>query len=127
MPIAVNGQPVGSGEMHFNVIAPRYFEVLGTPFVLGRDFTNRDDATAPPVAIVNEAFVRQYMKDVAPLGQQVSVVGSPQDMQVVGVVRDAVYEDLRQTPPPTVYASLSPKRASIRQRLRSTLPGPLRR
>ena len=105
MPIAVNGQPVDSGEMHFNVIAPRYFEVLGTPLVLGRDFSNRDDATAPPVAIVNEAFVRQYMKDVAPLGQQVSVVGSPQEMQIVGVVRDAVYEDLRQTPPPTVYAA----------------------
>ena len=104
MPIAVNGQAVG-GEMHFNVIAPRYFEVLGTPFVLGRDFTNRDDATAPPVAIVNEAFVRQYMKDSVPLGQRVSVVGSPQEMQVVGVVRDAVYENLRQTPPPTVYAA----------------------
>jgi predicted permease len=104
MPIAVNDQPVG-GELHFNVIAPRYFEVLGTPFVLGRDFTNGDNATAPPVAIVNEAFVRQYMKDGVPLGQSVSVVGSPQDMQVVGVVSDAVYESLRQTPPPTVYAA----------------------
>jgi predicted permease len=108
MPIAVNGQPVRgdiSGEMHFNVIGPRYFEVLGTPFVLGRDFTNRDDAAAPLVAIVNEAFVRQYLKDVAPLGQRVSVVGSPQEMQVVGVVGDTVYENLRQTPPPTVYAA----------------------
>ncbi len=109
MPIALNGQPVsgeiGGREMHFNVIAPRYFEVLGTPFVLGRDFTNRDDATAPRVAIVNEAFVRQYIKDAAPLGQRVSVVGSAQDMEVVGVVRDAVYESLRQTPPSTVYAA----------------------
>jgi predicted permease len=105
MPIAVNGQPAGSGELHFNVIAPRYFEVLGTPFALGRDFTNRDDATAPRVAIVNEAFVQQYMKDAAPLGQRVSVVGAPQDMEIVGVVRDAVYENLRQVPPPTVYAA----------------------
>jgi predicted permease len=108
MPIAVNGQPVAgeiSGEMHFNVIAPGYFEVLGTAFVMGRDFTNRDDATAPPVAIVNEAFVRRYMKDAVPLGQRVSVVGSPQEMQIVGVVRDAVYEALRQAPPTTVYAA----------------------
>src|SRR4051812_35601136 len=45
------------------------------------------------------------MKDVVPLGQRVSVVGSPRDMEVVGVVRDAVYESLRQTPPPTVYAA----------------------
>jgi putative ABC transport system permease protein len=104
LPIAVNGQLIG-GETHFNMIAPRYFEVLRTPFALGRDFTNRDDETAPPVAIVNETFVRQYMRDVAPLGQRLSVVGSPRDMQVVGVVRDAVYENLRQTPPPTVYAA----------------------
>jgi predicted permease len=108
MPIALNGQPVRgdiSGEMHFNVIGPRYFEVLGTPFVLGRDFTKHDDATAPAVAIVNETFVRQYLQHVPPLGQRVSVVGSRQDMQVIGVVRDAVYEELRQTPPPTVYAA----------------------
>jgi predicted permease len=85
MPIAVNGQPLGSGEMHFNQVAPRYFDTLNTSFVLGRDFTFRDDATAPGVAIVNE------------------VVGSPAERQVVGVVKDAVYETLRQTPPPTVY------------------------
>ena len=126
MPIAINGQPVGSGDMHFNVIAPRYLEVLGTPFVLGRDFTNRDDATAPPVAIVNEAFVRQNMQDAAPLGQQVSVVGSPQDMQVVGVVRDAVYESLRQTPPPTVNAAYLQSRADT-VTPRFTLPGLSRR
>ena len=103
MPIAVNGQPVGSGEMHFNQVAPRYFETLSTPFVLGRDFTLRDDATAPGVAIVNEAFVRQYMPTGSPLEQRVSVVGSRRERQVVGVVKDAVYETLRQTPPPTVY------------------------
>jgi putative ABC transport system permease protein len=103
MPIAVNGQPVGSGEMHFNQVAPRYFETLNTPFVLGRDFTVRDDATAPGVAIVNEAFVRQYLPNGRPLEQRVSVVGSPAEREVVGVVKDAVYETLRQTPPPTVY------------------------
>jgi predicted permease len=103
MPIAVNGQPVGSEELHFNQVAPRYFETLGTPFVLGHDFTIRDDATAPGVAIVNEAFVRQYMPTGSPLGQRVSVVGSRDERQVVGVVKDAVYESLRQAPPPTVY------------------------
>jgi predicted permease len=105
MPIAVNGQPIPSGEMHFNLVAPRYFETLSTPILLGRDFTLRDDATAPGVAIVNEAFVRHYMPNGSPLEQRVSVVGSPRELQVVGVVKDAVYEGLRQTPPPTVYAA----------------------
>src|SRR6185436_10947592 len=85
MPIAVNAQPIGSGELHFNQVAPRYFETLRTPFVLGRDFTLHDDATAPGVAIVNESFVRQYMTGVSPLDQRVSVVGSREN-QVVGVV-----------------------------------------
>jgi predicted permease len=105
MPIAVNGQPIASGELHFNLVAPRYFETLSTAIVLGRDFTLRDDATAPGVAIVNEAFVRHHMPNGSPMEQRVSVVGSPRELQVVGVVKDAVYEDLRQTPPPTVYAA----------------------
>jgi putative ABC transport system permease protein len=105
MPIAVNGQPIAAGEMHFNLVAPRYFETLSTPIVLGRDFTLRDDATAPGVAIVSEAFVRHHMPNGSPLEQRVSVVGSPRELQVVGVVKDAVYEGLRQTPPPTVYAA----------------------
>jgi predicted permease len=105
MPIAVNGQPIASGELHFNLVAPRYFETLSTPIVLGRDFTLRDDASAPGVAIVNEAFVRHHVPNGSPLEQRVSVVGSPRELQVIGVVKDAVYEDLRQTPPPTVYAA----------------------
>jgi predicted lysophospholipase L1 biosynthesis ABC-type transport system permease subunit len=73
--------------------------------VLGRDFTFRDDAMAPGVAIVNEAFVHQYIPNGRPLEQRVSVVGSPTERQVVGVVKDAVYETLRQPPPPTVYVA----------------------
>jgi predicted permease len=105
LPIAVNGQPIASGELHGNLVAPRYFETLSTPIVLGRDFTLRDDATAPGVAIVNEAFVRHHMPNGSPLEQRVSVVGSPRELQVVGVVKDAVYEGLRQAPPPTVYGA----------------------
>ena len=71
LPIAVNGQPIPSGELHFNLVAPRYFETLSTPIVLGRDFARRDDETAPGVAIVNEAFVRQYMPNASPLEQHV--------------------------------------------------------
>jgi predicted permease len=108
MPIAVNGQPIKSGplegeEFHFNSVSPRYFETLRTAVVLGREFTPGDDATAPGVAIVNEAFVQKYLPSGSPLGQRVSVVGAKTDRQVVGVVRDAVYETLRQPPPPTVY------------------------
>jgi predicted permease len=115
MPIAVNGQPVEGkefardetrGRVHFNLVAPRYFETLRTPIVLGREFMPSDDQTAPAVALVNEAFVREYLPRGSPLGQRVSVVGAKVARVIVGVVRDAVYERLRQTPPPTVYVPI---------------------
>jgi predicted permease len=99
LPMLVNGQ---RAEIYLNNVGPRYFETLATPVVAGREFTLRDDRSAPPVAIVNQAFVRAYVADSNPLGQRVTASGGI-ERQVVGVVRDAVYETLRQAPPPTVY------------------------
>jgi predicted permease len=105
--IAVNGVQTGQEEVHFNNVGPRYFDAMQTPIVAGRDFAREDSPAGPYVAIVNEAFVRQYMAGLSPLGQRVSVIGSTREMQVVGVVKDAVYETLRQAqaPPATVYAA----------------------
>jgi predicted permease len=101
--ITVNGVRTGEGEMHFNSVGPRYFDTMRTPIVAGRDFAREDGPAGPYVAIVNEAFVRQYMTG-PPLGQRVSVLGSGREMQVVGVVKDTAYESLRETPP-TVYSA----------------------
>jgi len=65
------------------------FETLGIPLVRGRAFTDRDTAAATPVCIVNEEFVRRYLKTREPIGTQVSV----QAMDLRGptpVVRDIV-------------------------------------
>ena len=102
--IFVKGQPAGREEIWFNNIAPRYFETMHTPLVLGREFTERDDAAAPGVVVVNEAFVRRYLRDQDPLGVQLSISNAPSDYQIVGVVKDAIYETLREPPRPTVYA-----------------------
>jgi putative ABC transport system permease protein len=104
--IAINGTPTGEDELRFNSVGPRYFDVMRTPVIAGRDFRREDSLTAPLVAIVNEAFVRHFMSGMSPLGQRVSVIGSTRpDMEIVGVVRDAVYESLRNAPPPTVYSA----------------------
>jgi putative ABC transport system permease protein len=102
--ILVNGVRTGEEELHFNNVGPGYFTVMQTPIVAGRDFAREDSPAGPYVAIVNEAFVRRFMTG-SPLGQRVSVLGSNRDMQVVGVVKDAVYESLRDGPPPTVYSA----------------------
>ena len=73
--------------------------MLGTPFVAGRDLTDADDGNAPAAAVVNAAFVRKYLADGNPLGQRVLISPGRPEMQIVGVVKDAVYETLRAAPP----------------------------
>jgi predicted permease len=104
-PITVNGVSTGLNEVYFNVVAPRFFQIIGTPLLAGRDFTDRDDANGPAVTIANEAFVRRYLRAGDPLGQRVLMPGAQREMEIVGVVKNAVYETLRAEPPPTVYLS----------------------
>jgi predicted lysophospholipase L1 biosynthesis ABC-type transport system permease subunit len=82
---------------------------MGTPLLLGREFTARDTAAAGRVAVVNQAFARRYLAPGSPLGQHltVSFQPQPQEYTVVGVVADSIYESLRQTAPPTVYCPLA--------------------
>ena len=84
-------------------MAPRYFEKMRTPLLLGREFTSRDDAGALGVAMVNETFVRLVRAERQFPWPARLLSRSVEDAQVIGVVSDAVYETLRQAPPPTVY------------------------
>src|SRR5207302_6292209 len=121
--------------------SPHYFETMRTPLLLGRDFTVRDDSTSPPVAIVNEAFVRQLLKGSHPLGKRISTAGPFKNgMEIIGVVKDAVSFSLRNPAPPAVYVScfqrpmggatlevlasgsLSQVSASMRQTIHARLP-----
>jgi len=102
-PASVNGQSIG--RPYFNAVDPRYFATIGTNVVQGREFTSADIAGAPLVAVVNQSFARRFLAGLEPLGQRVVVRG--QESRVVGVVRDAAYESLRDAPPPTVYFPLA--------------------
>jgi predicted permease len=102
--IAVDGHPAGPAELHFNNVGPHYFETMRTPVLQGREFTARDDSSAPGVVVVNDAFVQKYLADRNPLGRHVSISNARADFQIVGVVKDAIYMTLREPPPPTVYA-----------------------
>jgi predicted permease len=85
-------------------IAPNFFEVMGIPLLSGRALTDRDVDGAPRVAVLNEAAVRKFFRDGNPLGA--SFGSSPEDaneLQIVGVVRDAKYESVREAAPPTMY------------------------
>ena len=78
-------------------VGPRFFETLGIPVRQGRAFTTRDGDGAPPVAIVNETFARYYFGDDNPIGRRFgfSSGDDPARMEIVGVVKDTAYSQVR--------------------------------
>ncbi len=85
-----------------NWVGPNYFQTLGTPLVAGRDFTLEDQGH-PRVAIINQSMVRRYFAQQNPLGRRVWFDGDAQAYEIIGVVGDAKYMDIREVPQPTVY------------------------
>jgi predicted permease len=86
------------------VISPNFFEVMEIPILAGRPFSARDDEAAPKVAVINEAAVKKYFPDENPIGQRVgSSIENSAQIEVVGVLRDAKYNSLRDPAPPTMY------------------------
>ncbi len=88
---------VGRPALWLNATTPGWFATMGTPLRSGRDFSAADRVGGQPVAIVNEAFVRQYLPGTQPIGQTVRF-GLDQSLryEIVGVVGDAVYTTPRE-------------------------------
>jgi predicted permease len=92
-----------SDSVGFNVIAPDYFATLGTTLILGREFDDRDTSTSPKVAIVNESFARSFFGSAPALGRRITSVDVT--YEIVGVVSDAKYRNLREPTMKTMYIS----------------------
>jgi predicted permease len=88
-----------------NVVSPGYFATIGVPFAGGRDFRDSDNAAAPKVMLVNEAFARRFWGAQDPLGRMVYMPGPGglTPMEVVGVVRSMRSQDLSEPPAPTMF------------------------
>ncbi|HWD99828.1 MAG TPA: ABC transporter permease, partial [Bryobacteraceae bacterium] len=91
---------------------PSFFSTMGIPLLAGREFSERDIAGGAPVAVVNEAWAKIHLPGVSPVGQYVVSYGlrtQPQQMQVVGVVKNARYDGLTGDFPSVVYLPASGK------------------
>ena len=85
-------------------IAPNFFETMEIPIVRGRAFSERDGAPAPKVAIINEAAVRKFFPTEDPVGKRFgNTPETSNDIEIVGVVKDIMYNALREPPPATMY------------------------
>jgi predicted permease len=96
--------------VYVNLISPGWFRTYGTPFLAGRDFTDRDTKAGIQVVIVNEAFARTFTNGQSPVGHRLRQPEFPDrpavDQEIVGYVKDAVYRSLRAPVPPTMYVPI---------------------
>jgi predicted permease len=94
-----------SASMRWNMVGPDYFHVLRIPILAGREFTDADTTSAPPVAIVNETFAKRYLADRVPLGHHVALGPGPEQKQftIVGVAANSRYTGVRESDVPIAY------------------------
>ena len=107
----VKGQPVANGsEPQANVVvaSPGFFTTMRVPILAGREFTDRDDAAAPHVAVVNRALATRFWPRESALGKRIQVGADQQDYrEIVGVVADVKLHSLEEVSEPAIYLSLA--------------------
>ena len=99
-----------------NSVSPGYFETLHAPLLEGRDFTSTDSKTSRKVAIINQTLGRRFFPGLNPIGRTFQLKGVSGQfgppIEVVGVVKDAKYQSIREDIHPTAFfpdVQLSPE------------------
>jgi predicted permease len=99
--LSIDGAPAGDVLAFFRAVSPGWTGVMRIPFIDGRDF--REGDRSPGVAIVNEAFAKQFFNGANPVGRSFERMYGPRHYRIVGLVRDARYRSLREPILPTAY------------------------
>jgi len=86
-----------------NSVGPRYFRTLGIPLLAGRDFDDSDSAAAAKVAIISESFARFLYGRQDPIGRTIQIGSNNAEAQIVGVVQNSRYGDLREKSQQVLY------------------------
>jgi predicted permease len=101
-----DGKVPQTAEVYFHNVRENFFAAMGIPFLLGRTFSTSDDLKAPKVAVVNQTFAQRYLPAGNPIGQRFSLdIAHPDDIEVIGLVKDAKYTSQREETPATMYRS----------------------
>ena len=114
-------EPVQNRQrVSMNFVSPNYFATYRTPLLAGRDFreTDRDQ---PRRVIVNEALASRYFAGRGAIGRRVWLENEPDPYEIVGIVGDAKYHEVREAAPPTIYLFAPMSRTlSVRTSVRPT-------
>jgi len=106
---SISGRPLpragNEPSADIRTIDPAYFRTMGIPLLAGRNFTERDNATAPAVMVINQTMARQFWPNENPLGKHVTMKdwGAPLTGEIVGVVGDVKSNGLDEAGGPMIY------------------------
>jgi putative ABC transport system permease protein len=105
--VGIDGAPPrpGSATVYFNTVSSNYFGTTGMTLLRGRDIGDGDHESSLPVAVVNETLARHFFQGQDPLGRQITIGRdkSRKDLQIIGLVSDAKYQRLQETPRAVAY------------------------
>jgi predicted permease len=108
--VEVPGYHAAPGEfpmVYMNAVGPAYFATLGPSLVRGREFTRRDREGSQCVAVINERLAQKYWPGQDPIGRHFKTAAlDNKDTEVVGVVRDSLYADIREQKQEILYVPL---------------------
>jgi predicted permease len=117
LPFTIEGRALTDGPYHggasWRYATPHFFDVFHIPLVRGRFFTDRDDASAPGVALISEAMAKRFWPKQDPVGQRITIgknVGpefKEPARQIVGVVADIRDGGLNRNPDTIMYVPLA--------------------
>ncbi len=123
LPFIIEGRPLANAPAHggagWAYVTHRFFDVFKVAIVRGRGFTERDDAAAPGVVLVNGAFARQYWPKDNPIGQRL-IIGpgmgpafAEPSREIIGIVADARDAGLNSNPVPQMFVPLAQVRDAV--------------
>lgn len=136
--VIVEGYALAPGESaneRFVGVCPGYFQTMGIPLLAGREFTEADvhpesaSFQSISVAVINRTMARRFFGDASPIGKHLRFVqGHWPALEIIGVVADSKYKDLREGPTEVFYIPGTRGEIEIRTEASAkTLAAPLQR
>src|SRR5262245_20023456 len=99
-----DGRIRATGESYILYGRENFLETMEIPLLAGRGLTRQDDERAPKVVIVNQTFAKEFFPNESPVGKRFTFdVKKPDEIEIVGLVKDAAYARQRDDAPPTIY------------------------
>jgi predicted permease len=100
-----------TGEAHRHTVRENFLEAMGIPLLQGRTFRAQDDTKSPKVVVVNQTFANKFFPNENAIGKRFTFdTSKPDELEIIGICKDAKYATQRDDVPPTVYGSYRQER-----------------